>query len=586
MYAFYLFALFASILRITVCADWCYASQYSCDHKCNEPNQWTEVSETCDGKSQSPINIVTRKVTVNSTLTPLGFQGYQEAFHSTITNNGHTVKIGLSGNAKISGGDLKATYKAMELHFHWGKDGGPGSEHTIDGEQYPMEMHIVHVKETYSSVQNAVKDSDGVAVLGFLYEEAESSSKRYDSIIGVLGNITHPGNSSEVGPLSLNLLIPSQNELKNYFRYKGSLTTPDCSESVIWTVFQNTILLSKSQLSAFSELQFENGNSMVRTFRPVQPLNDRLVFYSSSHVASASVINHVITTRGVHWSATVTDSKVPVGFVLRAAPALSPRRPSVEHGALEGQSGSGHGWASVGIGAAVAKALVQHGMKVVGCARSVDKIEKLAAECVSSGFSGTLIPYKCDLTVEEEILSMFSSIKSIHRGVDVCINNAGLGHAEPLLSGKTSAWRNMFDVNILALSICTREAYQSMKERNVDDGHIIQLNSIAGHLVVHSAEGHFYTATKHAVTALTEGLRQELRDVKSHIRATCISPGVVETEFGYRFCKSNPEKAAEMYGMMKCLQSEDVADAVIYVLSAPPHVQIGDIQMRPVEQDF
>ncbi|XP_072546752.1 dehydrogenase/reductase SDR family member 11b [Salminus brasiliensis] len=240
--------------------------------------------------------------------------------------------------------------------------------------------------------------------------------------------------------------------------------------------------------------------------------------------------------------------------------------------------------ASVGIGAAIAKALVQHGMKVVGCARSVDKIEKLAAECARSGFSGTLIPYKCDLSVEEEILTMFSTIKSSHKGIDVCINNAGLALPEPLLSGKTSSWRTMIDVNVVALSVCTREAYQSMKERNVDDGHIININSMSGHRVVHFADVHFYSSTKYAVTALTEGLRQELRDAKSHIRATCISPGLVETEFAYRLHSDNPGRAAAAYQSIKCLQAEDVASAVVYALSAPPHIQIGDIQMRAVEQ--
>lgn len=72
--------------------------------------------------------------------------------------------------------------------------------------------------------------------------------------------------------------------------------------------------------------------------------------------------------------------------------------------------------------------------------------QKLAAECQSAGYSGTLIPYKCDLSNEEEILSMFSAIKTLHKGVDVCINNAGLAHNEPLLSGKTDGWRNMIDV--------------------------------------------------------------------------------------------------------------------------------------------
>lgn len=73
--------------------------------------------------------------------------------------------------------------------------------------------------------------------------------------------------------------------------------------------------------------------------------------------------------------------------------------------------------------------------------------QKLAAECQSAGYSGTLIPYKCDLSNEEEILSMFSAIKTLHKGVDVCINNAGLAHNEPLLSGKTEGWRNMLDVS-------------------------------------------------------------------------------------------------------------------------------------------
>ncbi|KAM7412861.1 hypothetical protein PAMA_020312 [Pampus argenteus] len=240
--------------------------------------------------------------------------------------------------------------------------------------------------------------------------------------------------------------------------------------------------------------------------------------------------------------------------------------------------------ASVGIGAAVAIELVRYGMKVMGCARDVEKIQKLAAECQSEGYSGVLVPFKCDLNNEEEILSMFAAIKTQHKGVDVCINNAGLALPESLLGGTTNNWRNMLDVNVLALSICTREAYQSMKERNVDDGHIININSMSGHRVVQKTDVHFYSATKFAVTALTEGLRQELREANSHIRATCISPGVVKTEFALRLYSQNPDKAAASFSKFKPLEAIDVANAVTYVISAPPHVQIGDIQMRPVEQ--
>ncbi|XP_030874158.1 dehydrogenase/reductase SDR family member 11 isoform X3 [Leptonychotes weddellii] len=240
--------------------------------------------------------------------------------------------------------------------------------------------------------------------------------------------------------------------------------------------------------------------------------------------------------------------------------------------------------ASGGIGAAVARALVQQGLKVVGCARTVGNIEELAAECKSAGYPGTLIPHRCDLSSEEDILSMFSAVRSQHSGVDICINNAGLARPDTLLSGSTSGWKDMFSmgpswrhpialpglqVNVLALSICTREAYRSMKERKVDDGHIININS----------------ATKYAVTALTEGLRQELREAQTHIRATCISPEVVETQFAFKLHDKDPEKAAATYECIKCLKPEDVAEAVIYVLSTPPHVQVSlALTAHPLEE--
>ncbi|KAM8905469.1 dehydrogenase/reductase SDR family member 11-like [Spinachia spinachia] len=239
--------------------------------------------------------------------------------------------------------------------------------------------------------------------------------------------------------------------------------------------------------------------------------------------------------------------------------------------------------ASAGIGASVAQELVRSGMKVVGCARDVEKIQKLAMELQAAGHSGVLLPFQCDLNNEEEILSMFAAIKEQHKGVDVCINNAGLAHPESLLNGKTIGWKNMLNVNVLALCICTREAYQSMKERNVDDGNIININSMSGHRVPRSADGHFYSSTKYSVTALTEGLRQELRDANTHIRATCISPGVVDTEFFSRLYKDNADKT-DSYFTFKVLEAVDIANAVTYILSAPPHVQIGDIQMRSVEQ--
>ena len=101
----------------------------------------------------------------------------------------------------------------------------------------------------------------------------------------------------------------------------------------------------------------------------------------------------------------------------------------------------------------------------------------------------------------------------------------------------------MFDVNVMALSIVTRESIALMRSTNVDDGHIINMNSMSGHRL---ASYYIYASTKYAVTALTEGLRRELRNIKSHIRSTSISPGFVETEFLYRYC------CGSAYGLSFC----------------------------------
>ncbi|XP_019641172.1 PREDICTED: dehydrogenase/reductase SDR family member 11-like [Branchiostoma belcheri] len=240
--------------------------------------------------------------------------------------------------------------------------------------------------------------------------------------------------------------------------------------------------------------------------------------------------------------------------------------------------------ASVGIGNATARALVQHGMKVVGCARDVDKIRETAAELQQTGAAGQLYPVQCDLTVEAEIRAMFDDIQSQHGGVDVCINNAGLAIKAPLLSGSFEDFRTMTDVNILAPTLCTQLAVQQMRKRGVDDGHIITLNSMSGHRLVGSNA--FYSMTKFAITAMTEGLRRELREMKSHIRATCISPGLVETEFAIRLHKDDVQKAHAAYASIECLQAKDLADMILYVLGAPPHVEFNDIWVRPTEQVF
>lgn len=231
--------------------------------------------------------------------------------------------------------------------------------------------------------------------------------------------------------------------------------------------------------------------------------------------------------------------------------------------------------ASSGIGRATAKRLAGAGMRVMACARREDALEELAASS-----SGEIAVKAVDLRDEAQIREVFAAAKERFGGVDVLVNNAGLGHDAPLMSGETAHWREMLEVNVLALCVCTREAVQDMQARGVA-GHIVHVSSMAAHRVPRGSG--VYSATKYAVRSLTEGLRQELREAGSPIRVTAISPGYVETGFAAAYHKSE-EAAAKTYGRFPVLQSEDIAEAVVYVITQPAHVQVHDVLMRPTEQ--
>jgi NADP-dependent 3-hydroxy acid dehydrogenase YdfG len=231
--------------------------------------------------------------------------------------------------------------------------------------------------------------------------------------------------------------------------------------------------------------------------------------------------------------------------------------------------------ASSGIGRAIARALVGAGMKVAVCARRAERLDELNAE-----LGGDLLTQPTDLRDPDAIAALFAALRERWGGVDVLVNNAGLGHDAPLSSGDTEQWREMLEVNVLALCVCTREALADMRARG-DDGHVLHISSMSAHRVPGGSG--VYSATKFAVRSLTEGLRKELRELGSNVRVTAISPGFVETGFAAHYHQSEA-KARETYSRYKVLEPGDVADSVLYALSAPPHVQIHDVLMRPTAQ--
>ncbi|XP_067014714.2 farnesol dehydrogenase isoform X2 [Anabrus simplex] len=248
--------------------------------------------------------------------------------------------------------------------------------------------------------------------------------------------------------------------------------------------------------------------------------------------------------------------------------------------------------ASAGIGAAVVYQLQDHGVHVVAVARRVDKIEEAVAKARQEAKSrgryhetkakpGKLYAKKCDVSKEEDILALFKWIKETLGGVDILVNNAAIAKDTGLVGARTDDWRIVLDLNVLGLSICTREAVQNMRARGVDDGHIIHISSCTGHTVVLHPSA-MYSASKHAVMALTEGLRKDFVEHKSNMKVSCVTPGMVRTEFR----DNNPKYNTEEFRKLPALNSEDVADAVLYALGTPPHVQIHEVIVKPVGEAF
>ncbi|GAV06491.1 hypothetical protein RvY_16468 [Ramazzottius varieornatus] len=242
--------------------------------------------------------------------------------------------------------------------------------------------------------------------------------------------------------------------------------------------------------------------------------------------------------------------------------------------------------ASSGTGYAVAEALATHGVNVIGCARRIENIEELAKKCASCG---KVTAIKCDLVNEDDIVHMFQRIEKEFGHVDIVVNNAGTFTHDDLLTGDSKGWKQMIDLNVMALSICNREALRLMFKDKIDDGHIINFNSIAGHM--NSQTGHnafdFYIGAKHMVTALTKALNAELRQKKTNIRVTSISGGLVQTEVGGD--RGDLEKMRELSpGQIRVLQeknrfpaqaAKDMADAVLYVVGAPPYVNVRELTL-------
>ncbi|XP_022917692.2 farnesol dehydrogenase-like [Onthophagus taurus] len=235
--------------------------------------------------------------------------------------------------------------------------------------------------------------------------------------------------------------------------------------------------------------------------------------------------------------------------------------------------------ASSGIGAATAKLLVQNGLQVVGVARRYENIENLSLELKNQ--PGKLHSYRADMTIEADIISAFEWTEKNIGPVAILINNAGVARPTNIIDGDASEWRKVLDTNIFGVTVALREAIRVMRKHSID-GVIVNVNSVAGHFVPTIPLKNVYPASKYAVTALTETTRQELIELGSRIKVASISPGYVETEIASRNGFLKDKHVAEVEKYAPRLFANDIAEAIVFILSTPAHVQVTELTIRPV----
>lgn len=229
--------------------------------------------------------------------------------------------------------------------------------------------------------------------------------------------------------------------------------------------------------------------------------------------------------------------------------------------------------ASAGIGAACARAFAREGRELILAARRLDRLQQLQGELATRAHI-----FQLDVTDQKAVNDLVSQNPELFDRVDVLLNNAGMALGrDPLQSGNPQDWDRMLDLNVKGF-LYVLHAVLPIFVRN-GRGHVVNLSSAAGHYMY--PNGNVYAASKYAVKGLTEGLRMDLHG--QNIRVTSISPGMVETEFSVvRF--GDADKAKSVYQGFTPLVAEDVADAVLWAVSRPAHVNIADILMFPTAQ--
>jgi 3-hydroxy acid dehydrogenase / malonic semialdehyde reductase len=234
--------------------------------------------------------------------------------------------------------------------------------------------------------------------------------------------------------------------------------------------------------------------------------------------------------------------------------------------------------ATTGIGRATAITLAENNYNLILTGRRGELLDALKHE-IEVKYKKDVLTLNFDIRNKESVDKAIDGLSERWRKIDILVNNAGLAVGlNHIQEGVVDDWERMIDTNIKGLLYITRKITPIMAERN--KGHIINIGSIAGTQVYEN--GNVYCASKHAVHALSQGMREDL--LKHNVKVTEIRPGMVETEFSLVRFKGDKEMAKSPYHGLVPLFAEDIADAILYVVTRPDHVCINDMEITPMAQ--
>jgi len=272
-------------------------------------SKWAEAIEQLQTR-QSPIDIKQSTVKYQD-YRPFTLIGHENLCISsgtlTPTNTGTTIKcLATPDIALLEGGPLNVRYEFVEMHFHWGdrdnKAAIVGSEHTLDGVAYPLELHMVHKNVHDPSVGDALNHENGVCVLGFLFtvvkDDADIPTIGMDALIKIVeGHLQNPNdkfdqtalNNFDVADVNVANFLPKR--LNEYFHYRGSLTTGGCEEAVNWVVFRTPLAIKERHLRALQSIKNAEGGKIVNNYRPTMPVYKRPIYYKGSKLMTQNIIS-------------------------------------------------------------------------------------------------------------------------------------------------------------------------------------------------------------------------------------------------------------------------------------------------------